>query len=151
MSIMKKGLAVFSIIISMFVFGLFLAPSKSEASFWDNVSIALGFGYGGGNYGYGNYGYNNYGGYGYSDCYSYDCYGYSDYGYGYQDYGYGYQDYGCSYGCQSMTTSYGGYYGYDMPIAPRYGVYNTGYNRYSNYYNPYTYSYPNCMTYPSCY
>ena len=77
---MKKTTAAISIIISMFVFGLFLSPSVSEAEF----GISIGFDFGGGGY-YDDYGYDDYG---------YDQYGYDDYGYGYDDYSYGYDDYG---------------------------------------------------------
>lgn len=110
----------------MFVFGFLLTTHKTEASFWDNFSIDIGFGIDVGN------GYNDYG-------------GYDDYGYGYDDYYdnsypayYGYDD--SYYGGYDSYQDYGyDYYGYNSQysnaISPVYGVYDTGNVPYGSAYN----------------
>jgi len=114
---MKKTITAFSIIISMFVFAFLLTTHKTEASFWDNFSIDIGFGIGiDSGYGYNDYGYDDYG---YDDDYYYDnsypaYYGYDD-SYYYDYYGYNSQ--------------------YSNAISPTYGVYDTGNVPYGYAYN----------------
>lgn len=98
---MKKGIAIFSIIISMFFLGVFVAPQKSEAG-WD---FSIGIGYSSGY----DYGYNDY---------------YPTYGYGNPYYG-GYNSYGSYGGGYSYMNSapimptYGGYSSYNyIPTSP---------------------------------
>jgi len=137
--IMKKGIATLSIIISMFVLGLFLVPQHKASADW-GISIGFEIGHGSSYSSYDDYDY------GYDDDYGYNDYSYpSSYGYGNNYYSYpSYSTYD-NCGCGSQ-------YGY-APIAPRYGMYNT--SMYDSYYNPYAYSgygngygssYPVCMT-----
>ncbi len=134
---MKKAIATFSIIISVFVLGIMFTPVAPVEAGWD-ISIGFGFDSGYSDYGYDDYGYDDY-----------DYYGYDDYGYGYDDYydyndyagydNYGYDNYNYGYNDQS----YGGYNGYTT-IYPRQGIYNPVHSNQG--YNSYMYSQPVCMT-----
>lgn len=137
---MKKAITTLSLIITMFVLAVFVAPKQSEAGF--DITFGLGIGYSSGydssydnygydNYGYDNYGYDNYSGYdnyGY-DNYGYDNYGYNDYGYPYSyNNGYGYGGYMQDYGVISPTGQYS--------MVP---TYENGYIPVANQYNSYGY------------